>query len=59
VVVFVDRTFLLWVALSLLIPFAIGCWTGLVWGGLVRMCYVHHVTWSVNIGLPHVRATVV
>ncbi|HZO26626.1 MAG TPA: acyl-CoA desaturase [Chloroflexota bacterium] len=48
VVVFVDRTFLLWVGLSLLIPFAIGGWTGLLWGGLVRMFYVHHVTWSVN-----------
>jgi stearoyl-CoA desaturase (delta-9 desaturase) len=48
VVVFVDRTFLLWVALSLVIPFAIGGWTGLLWGGLVRMFYVHHVTWSVN-----------
>jgi stearoyl-CoA desaturase (delta-9 desaturase) len=48
VVVFVDRTFFLWVALSLLIPFAIGGWTGLLWGGLVRMFYVHHVTWSVN-----------
>jgi stearoyl-CoA desaturase (delta-9 desaturase) len=48
VVVFVDRTFLVWVALSLLIPFAIGGWTGLLWGGLVRMFYVHHVTWSVN-----------
>ncbi len=48
VVVFVDRTFLLWVALSLLIPFAIGGWTGLLWGGLVRMFYVHHITWSVN-----------
>ncbi len=48
VVVFVDRTFLVWVALSLLIPFAIGGWTGLLWGGLVRMFYVHHITWSVN-----------
>jgi stearoyl-CoA desaturase (delta-9 desaturase) len=48
VVVFVDRTFLLWVALSLLIPFAIGGWSGLLWGGLVRMFYVHHITWSVN-----------
>jgi stearoyl-CoA desaturase (delta-9 desaturase) len=48
VVVFVDRTFLLWVALSLLIPFAIGGWTGLLWGGLVRMFLLHHVTWSVN-----------
>jgi stearoyl-CoA desaturase (delta-9 desaturase) len=48
VVVFVDRTFLVWVVLSLLIPYAIGGWTGLLWGGLVRMFYVHHVTWSVN-----------
>ena len=48
VVVFVHRTFLLWVVLSLLIPFALGGWTGLLWGGLVRMFYVHHVTWSVN-----------
>ena len=46
--VFVDRTFLVWVVLSLVIPFAIGGWTGLLWGGLVRMFFVHHVTWSVN-----------
>jgi stearoyl-CoA desaturase (Delta-9 desaturase) len=48
VVVFVDRTFGLWVVLSLVIPFALGGWTGLLWGGLVRMFFVHHVTWSVN-----------
>jgi stearoyl-CoA desaturase (Delta-9 desaturase) len=48
VVVFVHRTFFVWVILSLLIPYAIGGWTGLLWGGLVRMFYVHHVTWSVN-----------
>jgi stearoyl-CoA desaturase (Delta-9 desaturase) len=48
VVVFVDRTFPVWVILSLLIPFAIGGWTGLLWGGAVRMFFVHHVTWSVN-----------
>lgn len=47
-VVFVSRTFLLWSILSLLIPFAIGGWTGLLWGGLVRMFLTHHVTWSVN-----------
>ena len=47
-IVFVDRTFVLWVALSLLIPFAIGGWQGLLWGGLVRIFFVHHVTWSVN-----------
>jgi stearoyl-CoA desaturase (Delta-9 desaturase) len=53
---FVDRTFFLWVFLGLLIPFAVGFWvngwmgafTGIVWGGLVRVGVVHHVTWSVN-----------
>src|SRR5947199_54398 len=48
VVVFVDRTFPVWVILSLVIPFAMGGWTGLLWGGAVRMFFVHHVTWSVN-----------
>jgi stearoyl-CoA desaturase (delta-9 desaturase) len=49
--------FVLWVALGLLIPAGIGgivtdswrgFWTGLIWGGLVRIFLVHHVTWSVN-----------
>jgi stearoyl-CoA desaturase (delta-9 desaturase) len=44
----ISRTFPLWVALSLLLPFAIGGWTGLLWGGLVRIFLTHHVTWSVN-----------
>jgi stearoyl-CoA desaturase (Delta-9 desaturase) len=48
IVMFVSRTFLLWVALSLIIPFAIGGWTGLLWAGLVRIFLTHHVTWSVN-----------
>jgi stearoyl-CoA desaturase (delta-9 desaturase) len=48
IVMFVSRTFFLWVALSLLIPFAIGGWQGLLWGGLVRIFLTHHVTWSVN-----------
>jgi stearoyl-CoA desaturase (delta-9 desaturase) len=47
-VVFVSRTFLLWTVLSLLIPFAIGGWSGLLWAGLVRIFLTHHVTWSVN-----------
>ena len=56
VVVFVDRTFLVWVILSLIIPFALGGWTGLLWGGLVRMFFMHHVTWSVNsVCHPHGR----
>src|SRR5579863_4862814 len=48
IVVFVSRTFLLWVVVSLVIPFAIGGWAGLLWGGLVRVFLTHHVTWSVN-----------
>ncbi len=54
---FVDRTYLLWVFVGLLLPAAIGGWitgswvgafTGFLWGGLVRMGTMHHVTWSVN-----------
>jgi stearoyl-CoA desaturase (delta-9 desaturase) len=46
-----------WVAAGLLIPAILGAlisgtWTGalrgFVWGGLVRVFLVHHVTWSVN-----------
>jgi stearoyl-CoA desaturase (Delta-9 desaturase) len=48
VVVFVDRSWFIWAALSLIIPFAIGGWSGLLWGGLVRIFLTHHVTWSVN-----------
>ncbi len=48
IVVFVSRTFIFWVLLSLAIPFAIGGWTGLLWGGLVRIFLTHHITWSVN-----------
>lgn len=53
----VSRLFALWVALGLLIPAAIGglitmSWYGVLlgflWGGLVRIFLVHHVTWSVN-----------
>jgi len=54
---FVDRTFVLWVALGLLVPFGLGYvlggslvagLTGLLWGGLVRMLVLHHVTYSIN-----------
>jgi stearoyl-CoA desaturase (delta-9 desaturase) len=47
-VVVISRLFPLWAALTLLIPFAIGGWQGLLWGGLVRIFLTHHVTWSVN-----------
>src|SRR3954465_7905595 len=56
-VAFVDRTFVLWVAAGLLAPFLLGAliggsWmaglTGLLWGGLVRILVLHHVTYSIN-----------
>lgn len=47
-IVAIDRLWLLWVLLGLAIPFAIGGWTGLLWGGFVRLFILHHVTWSVN-----------
>jgi stearoyl-CoA desaturase (delta-9 desaturase) len=28
--------------------FGTGFWHGVLWGGLARICFVHHVTWSVN-----------
>jgi stearoyl-CoA desaturase (delta-9 desaturase) len=48
IVLFVDATWWVWALLGLAIPFAIGGWTGLLWGSLVRVCLGHHVTWSVN-----------
>lgn len=54
---FVDRTFVVWVVAGLAVPFGLG-WaiggslhaalTGLLWGGLVRMFLLHHVTYSIN-----------
>jgi stearoyl-CoA desaturase (delta-9 desaturase) len=54
----IGRRFPLIVVVSLLLPtlagFALHGWTaegairGYVWGGLVRIFLVHHVTWSVN-----------
>jgi stearoyl-CoA desaturase (delta-9 desaturase) len=57
VVRWVDRGFPAWVVLTLLIPFGVG-WAlsgtltgalaGLLWGGLVRVFLLHHVTFSIN-----------
>ena len=53
----IDRLYLLWVALSLGIPFAVGYLVGgtvatgvaaLVWGGLVRIFAYQHATFAVN-----------
>jgi stearoyl-CoA desaturase (Delta-9 desaturase) len=53
----IDRTFILWVAVSLAAPFAFG-WvvggtidaalTALLWGGAVRIFVLHHMTYSIN-----------
>ncbi|MBM4112026.1 MAG: acyl-CoA desaturase [Phycisphaerae bacterium] len=57
VLVAADRQFLWWVLAGLFIPAALGglitlSWwgalLGFLWGGLVRVLVVHHVTWSVN-----------
>ena len=48
VVVFVDRTMVLWVLLGLLIPYLAAGWKGLLWGGLVRIAVGNHLTFAVN-----------
>jgi stearoyl-CoA desaturase (delta-9 desaturase) len=57
VVSFVDRTFLLWSLVGLAIPFGLGVLIGgtvvaglegMLWGGVVRILVLHHVTYSIN-----------
>ena len=47
----------MWCALSLALPFGLGWLLGgtlgaavsaLFWAGLVRVCVLHHATWSIN-----------
>jgi len=54
---FISNWFPLWVALGLLIPALVGFLLtgtlrgaagGFLWGGLVRVFFVHHITWSIN-----------
>lgn len=53
----VNRYFWLWITLSLALPAVLGgllswSWWGVVtaffWAGLVRVAFLHHVSWSVN-----------
>jgi stearoyl-CoA desaturase (Delta-9 desaturase) len=53
----IDRTFVWWALASLALPFALGYLlggtlvaglTGLLWGGAIRMLFVHHLTYSIN-----------
>ncbi len=57
VVRFVDRTFVLWAVLGLVIPFGLGValtgtiyggLLGLLWGGAVRIFVLHHITFCIN-----------
>ena len=58
VVKLVNDQFVLWVAAGLVIPFCLGFvfgggslfagFTGMLWGGFVRMLVLHHVTYSIN-----------
>jgi stearoyl-CoA desaturase (delta-9 desaturase) len=57
VIAFVDKTFVLWSLVGLAIPFAAGWLIGgsldaglqaLLWGGVVRIFVLHHVTYSIN-----------
>jgi stearoyl-CoA desaturase (delta-9 desaturase) len=48
VVMFIDRTPMIWFGLGLLIPYLIAGWPGLLWGGLIRYGYHNHVTFAVN-----------
>jgi len=54
---FISDWFVLWVVLGLLIPALAGYLVtgtlagaagGFLWGGLVRVFFVHHITWSIN-----------
>ena len=53
----VSNMFLFWGAVGLILPAVVGgavtgTWTGValgfIWGGLVRVFFGHHVTWSIN-----------
>jgi stearoyl-CoA desaturase (delta-9 desaturase) len=57
IISFIDRTFLLWALAGLGAAFGLGVaiggtvvagLTALLWGGAVRMFFVHHVTYSIN-----------
>jgi stearoyl-CoA desaturase (Delta-9 desaturase) len=45
---FFQRTSWYWTALGFAVPFALGGWSGLLWGGGVRMFLTIHMAFSVN-----------
>ena len=53
----IQNLYWLWLLLGILLPGILGgilsgSWkgflTGMLWGGIARICILHHVTWSVN-----------
>lgn len=57
IVTYVDRTFFVWSIFGFVLAFGLGfaiggSWqaglTGMLWGGLVRILVLHHVTYSIN-----------
>ena len=57
VISFMSRYWGVWAILGLVIPAAVGglitqSWSGVLlgflWGGIVRIFFVHHITWSIN-----------
>jgi stearoyl-CoA desaturase (delta-9 desaturase) len=53
----INRFYLWWIAASMALPGLLGllitgtffgAFTGVLWGGLVRIFLLHHVTWSIN-----------
>lgn len=45
---FFQRTAWYWTVLGFAVPFAVGGWTGLLWGGWVRFFLMTHMAFSVN-----------
>jgi stearoyl-CoA desaturase (delta-9 desaturase) len=48
VVMLIDRTSVLWLALGLVAPALIDGWRGLLWGGIVRIAVHNHTMFAVN-----------
>ncbi len=57
VVMAVTRRYFTWVIVGIILPGVVsalvtqswlGLLTGMLWGGLVRIFFVHHTTWSIN-----------
>jgi stearoyl-CoA desaturase (delta-9 desaturase) len=54
---FIDKLYFFWVGVGILIPGLLlgwishswgGFWSGIIWGGLVRICLLQHATWCIN-----------